>query len=132
MNAEMRPADLVEEFIYLRGLKAQASEAFAEFCKEHYDTRMEEIEGKLLNTLNTLGVDSLAGKTGTAYKKISTSVTIADQSTFRRHVIGAEGWDLVNWHANKTVIREMVENNEPLPPGINYNSFYTIGIKRKS
>ena len=56
---------------------------------------MNEIELTLLDQLNQLGVDSVASQEGTAYKKMSTSVTMADAREFRRHVIGGELWDLI-------------------------------------
>jgi hypothetical protein len=132
MNVAVKPAELVEEYIHLRDLKAKAKETFAEFCHVNYNERMDAIEGELLNLLNAMGVDSLAGKTGTAYKNISTSVTIADAREFRRHVIGTEGWDLIDWRANKTAVNELVEQGEPVPPGVNRTAIYTIGIRRKS
>ena len=127
-----QPAELIEEYIALRDAKKVADETYAEFVKVNYTDRMDELERTLLDTLNKLGVDSLAGKSGTVYKKLSTSVTIADAREFRRHVIGDEDWDLVDWRANKTAINDLVENGEPLPPGINRTTFYSVGIRRKA
>lgn len=127
----IKPAALVTEYIQLRDAKKQFEELASEKAKELYGTRMEEIEAKLLDLLNTLGVDSIAGKGGTAYKKLSTSVTIADAREFRRHVIGNEAWDLADWRANKTTINEVVEAGGELPPGVNRTVFATIGIRRK-
>lgn len=132
MNVTVKPADLVEEYIRLRDEKQQAEKLFGEALAERCGNRMLEIEAQLLDTLNALGVDSLAGHSGTAYKKVSTSVTVADAREFRRHVIGTEQWDLANWSANKTLVNELVEKGEPVPPGLNRSAFYTIGIRRKT
>jgi hypothetical protein len=132
MNAqtEISPADLVEEFILLRNEKAK----FVKLCEEReqalYTDRMEFIKNQLIDLLNRLGVDSIAGRTGTAYKTISTSVTTADAREFRRHVIGTEQWDLADWRPNKTVINDMVERGEPLPPGINRSAFVNINVRK--
>jgi hypothetical protein len=131
MNATtIKPADLVEEYIKLRDLKEQAKARYTAFVQEHCDSRMDQIEGQLLNILNALGVDSLAGKTGTAYRNTMTSVTTADMREFRRHVIGSEAWDLCDWKPNKTRINELVAAGEELPPGVNRTQIYTIGIRR--
>lgn len=132
MNAELKPADLVEEFIKLRDEKQFVEKGFEEEIKKRYSDRMEYIKNVLLDMLNKLGVDSIAGHTGTAYKSISTSITIADAREFRRHVIGGELWDLADWRANKTAINELVEKGEPLPPGINRTAIATINIRRKA
>jgi hypothetical protein len=131
MTTDMKPAELVTEFIKLRDEKKRFEEVAATKCQELYGERMNEIEGQLLEMLNTLGVDSITGKNGTAYKKVSTSVTIADAREFRRHVIGSEAWDLADWRANKTVINEMVEQGLDIPPGVNRSTFLTVGIRRK-
>lgn len=128
---DIKPAALVTEYIKLRDAKQQFEELCTEKMKELYGGRMEEIEAKLLDMLNKLGVDSISGKGGTAYKKISTSVTIADPREFRRHIIGNEAWDLADWRANKTIINEMVEQGQGIPPGVNRTTFATIGIRRK-
>lgn len=130
--ASMKPADLVEEFIRLRDEKQIVEKGFEEQMKLRYSERMESIKVTLLDLLNKLGVDSIAGHTGTAFKSISTSVTVADAREFRRHVIGGEHWDYIDWRANKTAINDLVEAGEPLPPGINRSAFYNINVRRKT
>ena len=132
MDMPIKPSELVEEYIALRDTKKQKEAEFEAAIQENITNRMNEIEIALLDQLNALGIDSVSGKSGTAYKKISTSVTIADPREFRRHVIGTEQWDLANWSANKTLVNDMVERGEPIPPGVNRSAFYTIGIRRKT
>lgn len=127
----IKPAQMVEEYIALRDGKKKAEDVFEEWCKANFGTRMLELEGHLLATLNTLGLDSLASPSGTAYKLVTTSVTVADAREFRRHVIGLEDWDLIDWRANKTAINDKVEKGEDLPPGINRTTFVKVGIRRK-
>src|SRR4029077_15142943 len=131
MTTDMKPADMVTEFIKLRDEKKRFEDIAATKCQELYGDRMTEIEAQLLDLLNTLGVESLAGKNGSVYKKISVSVTTADAREFRRHVIGNEAWDLADWRPNKTVVNDMVEAGEPIPPGVNRTTFLTVGIRRK-
>lgn len=128
----MKPADLVEEFIRLRDERQQVEKGFEEEIKKRYGDRMEAIKVTLLDLLNKLGVDSIAGKTGTVFKTTTVSVTTADMREFRRHVIGIEAWDLVDWRPNKTAINDLVERGEPLPPGINRSSFWNINVRRKA
>jgi hypothetical protein len=132
MNETVRPADLVEEFIRLRSEREAVEKGFEVKIAELYGNRMEEIKNILLDTLNAMGVESLAGKTGTAFKATQISVTTADMREFRRHVIGGEQWDLVDWRPNKTAINDLVAENQPLPPGINRSVFQTVNIRRKS
>jgi len=132
MNAltNMKPSDLVEEFIRLRNEKSFVEKGFEAEMKARYTDRMEVIKVQLIDLLNALGVDSLAGKTGTVYKTITTSVTTADAREFRRHVIGSEQWDLADWRPNKTAINDLVEAGEPLPPGVNRSAFVNINVRK--
>lgn len=127
------PAEVIEHYIALRDSKKIAEDTYDTWQKANYSNPMKYLEGWLLNKLNELGVDSVSGPegTGTAYKKLTTSVTVADAREFRRHVIGSEDWDLIDWRANKTAVNELVEKGEALPPGVNYSSFLTVGIRRK-
>ena len=126
------PVALIEEYITLRDAKKHADETYAEFVKQNYSNRMGDLERILLDTLNKLGVDSLAGQTGTVYKKLTTSVTVGDAREFRRHVIGSEEWDLIDWRANKTAVNDLVEQGGELPPGINRSAFYSVGVRKSS
>jgi len=125
------PAQLVEEYIKLRDQRKIADEAYAAWVKEHYSVKMETLENQLLDVLNKLDVNSISSSSGTVYKKMSTSVTVADSREFRRHVIGSEEWDLIDWRANKTAVNDMVERGDALPPGINRTAIMTVGIRRK-
>lgn len=130
MNVEIKPADLVEEFIRLRATKDRLEKEFEERISEQLTTRMDEIKVILLDTLNRLGLDSIAGKSGTAYKSSVVSVTTADMREFRRHVIGNEDWDLCDWKPNKTRINDLVAENQPLPPGVNRTVMQTVNIMK--
>jgi hypothetical protein len=130
-NTGLTPTDLISEYIQLRDGKAKEVDEHKAYIAEHYDQRMRAIESTLLNLFQALGVDNLSAHgIGTAYKKTSVSVTTADASEFRRHVIGSEEWDLVSWIPSKTAVNERVERGEPIPPGVNRSAFLTIGIRR--
>lgn len=130
MVRKPKPIDLVEEYISLRDDRKNAEEKMKAWFHEHYDSRMVAIEQQLLETLDELGVDKLAAKSGTVYKMQMTSVTTADPREFRRHIVGEQAWDLVDWRPNKTQIKELVAQGEPVPPGLNYTPFYRIGIRK--
>lgn len=132
LQAEATPAEMVAEYIELRDNKKNTDDQYAEYVKLNFTNRMEEIELKLLDFLNKSGGNNLSTPSGTVLKKLATSVTVADGREFRRHVIGGELWDLIEWRPAKTAINDLVEAGEPLPPGLNRTVFKTVNIRRKS
>ena len=131
LNLEATPAQLIERYIKLRDEKKANEDRYAVFMKEHFGAPMEEIEIKLLDYLNKTGGDNFAAPAGTVFRKQATSVTVADQREFKRHIIGGELWDLIEWRPAKTAINELVEGGEGLPPGLNRSVFTTVNIRRK-
>jgi hypothetical protein len=120
------PAELVESYITMRNEKKRIEDEFKQ------GEPMQKLEAQCLQLLNSMGVDSISGQSGTVYRKVNTSVTIADPSAFRRHVIGLEAWNLIDWRANKTAVNDLIDNGEPLPPGLNRTTFFDVGFRKKS
>lgn len=84
----------------------------------------------ILSMLNQTGQKSAATDAGTAYITKKVSATIADAAAFKRHVIGAEDWDLIDWRANKTATEQFVKDNNAPPPGINYSEMNKVGVRK--
>jgi hypothetical protein len=126
---ERTPAQMIERYIYLRNERTKADATFAAFRKEEFDAPMQELHDALLDQLNRMGSESIKSKVGTAFKQLNTSVTTADGAEFRRHIIGLEAWDLVDWRPNKTAVNDLVAAGEPLPPGINRATFFTVKVR---
>lgn len=141
MSAQMqsppvRPGDLIAEYLWLRDNRRAQEKAFEEFIRDNYATRMAEIERDLLDFLQQTGGQNFSDEeTGTAFKTTKVSVSTSkggDALAFRRHVIGTEDWDLVDWRPNRTAIKAMVARGEnPGDIGVNYSEFETVGVRRK-
>lgn len=129
---DIKPGELVSEYIKLRDAKKSFEELTSAKCRELYTNRMDEIEAKLLDIFNTLGVDSISGKSHTAFRTTSVSVTTADGGAFRDYVIQKEAWELADWKPNKTQMNQLAEAGEALPPGVNRTTFASVQIRRKS
>jgi hypothetical protein len=128
MPEQPRPIDLIGQYVALRSQLKAADAAYAAWKKAEYDDPMESIEMQLLDQMNVTGVDSFKTKKGTAYKKKAVSVTTADGASFRRHVIGLEAWELIEFRPAKTAIVELVDGGEPVPPGLNYTTRYNVNV----
>lgn len=129
MTNEQRADDMIDRYLTLRDYKKKADAEYNLWRKQEYDDPMQEIENTLLGILNQTGSSSLRTKKGTAVRVENVSVTTSDGSALREWVIGNADWELVDWRPNKTAVKELVRAGEPLPPGINYQTFYNISVR---
>lgn len=129
MEAELERR--ISQYVAIRDKRDEIREEQKSVIKK-YDEVLEQLETFLLGHFNNNGVESLRTKAGTAFVKTEVSATIADAAAFRRHVIGTESWDLVDWRANKTKVREQVEELAEAPPGVNYSTRRIVQVRRPS
>lgn len=135
MNAQTKVAINVQKYvsayIKLRDKKKEIQDRHKEELAP-INAMMEKLEGVFMNHLTAIGSDSCSvNGVGTVYRTTDTSATLADADAFRRHVIGTEAWDLIDWKANKTATRDFIEENGTPPPGVNFTMRDKIGVRRK-
>lgn len=91
------------------------------------------LNAAILEHFNTHGGDSITIRgVGTAYKTTKDSASIADGEEFKRWVIGGSLWEMTDWKANTTAVRDYIEKNGAPPPGVNFRSVATVGVRRAS
>lgn len=93
---------------------------FEEFAKEGRAT--------LLQYLNDTKQKSAATVEGTAYWKPKITFRVMDKEAFRRHVIGAEAYELITWAAAGVACEDFVTQNQEPPPGVERNAVNILYI----
>lgn len=91
---------------------------------------MSKIEGELQTFLDKNGLTSVATKSGTFYTSTRYSATISDKQEFKRHVIGTENWDLIDWKANVQAARDFEKEEKTPIPGVTITAIAKIGVRR--
>ncbi|MEM5400787.1 hypothetical protein [Paraburkholderia unamae] len=126
----MKLNEVVDKYIALRDKKAQMNEELKEKLKP-IDAAMEQIEAVLLQTFEKLGTDSCKTSGGTAYVSTRTSATVADKEAFKNFIMSdEENWAMADVRAAKKAIEQFVEENQDLPPGINWSEERVINVRR--
>jgi len=120
---------LIGAYVTIRDWIAEQNRQHEERIEKR-KAQLEALNEILLKALNATHQQAAPTKAGTAYKKRWSSATVADKEAFRRHVIGTEDWDLIDWRANKTAVDKTVEENKEPPPGINYSWGFNVGVRR--
>lgn len=123
--------DLVQLYLKLRERIKKAEAAEKARLQPSKDFLLR-INGKLLEKLNEAGGDGIKTPHGTAYRTMKRSATVADPGAFRSYVIDHDLFDLVDWKANAPAIDDFIKENSVAPPGINFSTMVTIGVRTKS
>lgn len=125
----MRPDEMVSNYIKLRDYKQRANDEFKSSMAK-VNLAMEKLEATLLDHLNQTGGTSLACDGGTVYKNMQYSATVKDQPAFLKWVREHNEWDALDLKANKTFVKSMAEETGAVPPGINFTQLQTVGVRR--
>lgn len=120
---------LVDQYVKLRDKIKVADDAHKTKLKPAREY-LALLESKLMDQLNQIGGDSVKTPHGTAYRTTRRSATIADGKVFRDYVIANAEFDLVDWKANATAVDDHIKNNQVPPPGVNFVTAFTVGVRR--
>lgn len=133
--APAQPVDLntrVGQFIKLRDLRTELKEKHkAELAP--IEEAMEQLEQVLLSALNAQNASSVKTASGTVYKSLKESASMADPAAFWSYVIASGNFDLVDKKANVTAVKAHIEdpaNGGNPPPGVNFSSVVLPRVRR--
>lgn len=127
--SKLTPAEKVAAYIKLRDYMKAAQDEFKESLKRPQEA-MDRLEAELLDYLNQSGANSLACDSGTVYRNIQFSATVENREAFKKFVEENDLWEAMDIRANKTFVREyMDEKGQPLP-GIKTSQLATVGVRR--
>jgi hypothetical protein len=90
------------------------------------------LTGWLQQFMETAGADNIKTKHGTCYNSTRYSASLADPEAFMKFVKDTNSYDLLDRKANVTAVKDYVETNKTLPPGVNLSAIKTVGVRRAS
>ena len=121
--------EIVAQFVKLRDKIKEADDAHKAKTKDAREY-LDKLNGKLLERLNEIGGESVKTGAGTVYRTTRRSATIADGETFRQFVITNEAFDIVDWKANANAVDDFIRSEGTPPPGVNFTTAFTVGVRR--
>lgn len=122
--------EMVGQYVKLRdGLK----KADEEHKKKTATARayLTALDGGLLAKLNEIGGENVKTAVGTVYRTTRRSAVIRDGDAFRSYVINNDEFDLVDWRANAGAVDDFIKSNQVPPPGVDFSTTFTVGVRRK-
>lgn len=121
----------IAQYIALRDKRDEVKERHQQEL-EKLNGLLDQLGSYLQSCLNSTNQESARTKAGVAFIDTKRSATIADAASFRRHVIGLEAWDLVDWRANAPAVAKLIEETGEAPPGVNYSTRRVVKVRRIS
>lgn len=123
-------AKRVEQYVKLRDLIKSKDDEHKKAMKPYRET-LEQLNSVLLAHLNGINGQSVSTEFGTVYRTEKSSASLADAQAFMDYVIAHQAFDLLDRKANVTAVEEFIKENNSPPPGVNYQSRFEAGIRRK-
>lgn len=120
---------LVDRYIQIRD-KIGELEAQHKAQLAPYKEALGKVERLFLAKFNEDGVKSVRTNAGTAFTENTVSVTVADWQSFLEYIRANELWDLLGHYASKTAVKTFREENDDLPPGLNWREIATVKVRR--
>ena len=127
---KMSPAQATDMYIKLRDTKKEKDEAHKLACAKIV-AAMDKLEGALLEFLDANGVQNVASAAGTVYKSTQLSATVADKDAFMAFVKDTDQYEALDIKANKTFVKDYLDENQEAPPGVKVSQINTVGVQRK-
>lgn len=125
----LTPGQMVAAYIKLRDYVKAAETEFTESLKRPRDA-MEKLEAQMLEHLNQTGGNSLACDTGTVYRNTQFSATVENREAFKAFVEQNNLWEAMDIRANKTFVREYMEEKGQEMPGVKTSTRATVNVRR--
>lgn len=126
---DLRNDELVHMYIMLRDEIAKKKAAF-DLDVADMKAKQTKIEGILLHRFQESGEESARTKFGTAFKTTKKFASVADWDSLLDYIKKEDAWELLTRAVSKTVVEQFVAANDELPPGVNWRTEVTLGIRR--
>ena len=120
---------LVDQYVRLRDKLKESDDAHKKKT-EQARAYLMMLNGKLLERLADVGGESVKTPHGTVYQSTKRSASIADGDAFRQYVITNGHFDLVDWRANANAVDDFIKEHGAVPPGVNFSTMLTVGVRR--
>lgn len=116
---------LIDTYVKLRDKKKSMQDDFKAQL-EPVEEGLMKVESKLMQMMQDVGVDKLAGAAGTAFVKVNVSMTVADWDEVIGYVKENDAYDLLEKRVSKTAAQERGD-----VPGLAISQTRVVQIRRK-
>lgn len=118
---------LVKAYVNIRDKRSELEKE-----KKALKKNMDAIEIEIMKACDAQGVESFKTSYGTAYKNKKTFISVTNWEAAIDYIVANDLTHMLTRSVQKAAaIEYMDENNNTLPPGLEFGSVTEIGIRRK-
>jgi hypothetical protein len=129
--SELDDVSLLKMFIALRDRRARRKADYNADDAGDKD-KQSNIEVEFLKRFNERGIDNVSSNgVGTAYRSTRVSATVADWDSLLDFIKEDDAWEMLERRVSKTAIEQYRDENNDLPPGVNWSETQVINFRRK-
>lgn len=122
---------VIGAYITLRSKKDKLKADYEERIKG-LNAQMDKLEGWLQQKMSSDGVNSFATDYGTAYKITQEHASVSDMDALLDYIRDTGSWHLLEKRVSKAGVRALLDEEQPLPPGVNWRTSQAIGVRKPS
>ena len=121
--------DVVAAYMKLRKAKDDLEKSIEEQVKA-IDAKMTKMESWIKEQADAQGVTSFKTKHGTAFLSTTDYATVADWDSVLAFIQQNGSFEMLNKAVNKVAVREYIQANKVVPPGVNYGTKIGVNIRK--
>lgn len=121
--------DIIGAYVNLRSKKDQLNAAHNERIKK-LNERMAKLEVWLQMKMALDKVNSFNTNAGTAYKTMVEHASVSDMDALLEFIKENEAWHLLEKRVSKNGVRAYIDEEQPIPPGVNWYTSTAIHVRK--
>lgn len=122
---------IIGKYIKLRNLK-QSKKAAYEAEAKAIDVSLKKLEAWLHIKMSADGVNAFNTDSGTAYTTTTEQATVSDMGALLEYIKENDAWHLLEKRVSKTGVRELLDADQDIPPGVNWYVASSINVRKPS
>lgn len=125
----MNIGDVIRTYAKLRDQKA-AVEAEVKDRVDQIKGKMAKLEAYLKEQMDAQGLTSFKSDHGTAFLTTTDFANVANWDEVLQFIKDNEAYDMLEKRVSKLAVREYMDQNKRVPPGITYGTKLDVNIRK--